>query len=535
MGAPLLANGLQSAQRKPRSRLVISADARSLTGFIARGERPNNAVREMLEALPVAVYTTDDEGRLTYFNSAAVRLSGRTPELGTDKWCVTWKIFLPDGTPLPHDQCPMAVALRGVAVPTGIECIAERPDGSRFWFTPCPAAIRDSQGRIIGGVNLLLDITDRKDAEIEVNQQFRAIVDSSDDAIISKDLNGIITSWNTSAERLFGYSAAETVGRSITLLIPPDRLDEERDILARLRRGERVSHFETLRRRKDGSLINISLTISPVKNGQGVIIGASKIARDITEQKRAEAEQLRIQSELRRANEDLEQFAFSASHDLQEPLRNVKIYTELLLRSCAGSLDDETRMFAEYVRNGAARMEALLRDLLVYTQVAALDRLAAPADANDAFRAALSNLQTAVSASGAQITCDPLPQVSVHSLYLQQLFQNLLANAIKYRSPDRPPKIHVSSERRNRACLFSVEDNGIGIEPEYRTLVFGLFKRLHTAAQYGGTGLGLAICRKIVERYDGRIWVDSVPGEGSTFRFEIPFGALPATDLSPAR
>ena len=140
----------------------MAGGAKALTAFVAGGDLKNSVFREMVEALPVAIYTTDAEGRLTYFNAAAVKLSGRVPELGTDKWCVTWKIFLPDGTLLPHDQCPMAIALKGAEVPTGIECIAERPDGSRFWFTPCPAVVRDAEGRIIGGINLLVDITDRK-------------------------------------------------------------------------------------------------------------------------------------------------------------------------------------------------------------------------------------------------------------------------------------------------------------------------------------------------------------------------------------
>jgi len=344
---------------------MSAGGAQALTAFLAASDaRQNKAFRDMVEALPLAIYATDAQGRLTYSNDAARKLSGRTPELGTDKWCVTWKIFLPDGTPLPHDQCPMALALKGIPVPNGIECVAERPDGTRSWFTPYPAVLRDSKGVIVGGVNVLVDITDRKSAEIEAKEHFRtiietttecvkivardgtllfmnprglgmvgaasaeaiagtkiydliapedrerfrefnericrgekgslefdivslqgvrlnmeshaaplqhvngstvqlaithdvserkrveraglllsAIVDSCDDAIISKDLNGIITSWNKSAERLFGYTAAEAVGMPVTMLIPSDRLEEEPDILSRLRRGERVGPF----------------------------------------------------------------------------------------------------------------------------------------------------------------------------------------------------------------------------------------------------------------------------------------------------
>ncbi len=620
------------------------------TTFVSRGDSSDTVFRGILDALPVAIYMTDAEGRLTYFNPAAVKLSGCTPELGRDKWCVTRKIFLADGTPLPHDQCPMALALKGSEVPAGLECIAERPDGTRFWFTSFPAVLRDRQSHIIGGINVLIDITDRKDAEMTSRQHadrtaplLSAIVDSSDDAIISKDLNGVVMSWNKSAERLFGYTAQEAIGCTIaSLIIPDDRQDEEPDILARLRRGERVDHFETVRHRKDGSLIDISLTISPVKNAQGVIIGASKIARDITESKRIRSaliesearfrqladtmpqmvwtagpdgrvdyynerwyeftgfsrvfseaatwesilhpddlqrvreswsaavhsgepynveyrffdrqercwrwfvaravpvrdvrgrivkwfgtctdidQQKRIEDELRRANEDLKQFAFSASHDLQEPLRSIKIYSELLSKRYAHKLDGEALKFMQFLHNGATRMEALLRDLLAYTQVSRSDAPVEAVDANEVFKAVLANLSGMIAGTGAQITTGPLPSLAVSGAHLQQVFQNLVGNAIKYRSPERRPIVQVGAERRDGYWVFSVADNGIGIDPEYKENIFGLFKRLHTSDEYSGTGIGLAICQRILDRYHGRIWVESEPGRGSIFRFTLP-------------
>jgi PAS domain S-box-containing protein len=468
-----------------------------------------------------------------------------------------------------------------------------------------------------------------------------AIVDSSDDAIISKNLSGIVTSWNKGAERLFGYTADEMIGKPITLLIPAERQDEEPAILSRLQRGERVDHFETVRRRKDGSLLDISLTISPVKNAQGIIIGASKIARDITERKRAAAsllaserrfrqladsmpqmvwtaapngvldyynerwyeftgyprgtfgdpgwdrvlhpddisicreywhssvhsgnpfkiefrfwdrrdhrwrwfmghalpvrdedgtvvkwfgsaididEQKRVEADLRRANEDLEQFAFSASHDLQEPLRGVKVYSELLTKSYGETLDGRALEFLTYLCSSASRMELLVRDLLAYTQVTRFEKPAAAADAGEALAVALANLAGTVSEAGACVTAGPMPSLRVHSAHLQQLFQNLIGNAIKYRRPDLPPAIHVSAVFENGHWIFAVSDNGIGIEAEYRERVFGLFKRLHSQDEYSGTGIGLAICKRIVDRYDGRIWVESEPGRGSTFRFAL--------------
>ena len=464
-----------------------------------------------------------------------------------------------------------------------------------------------------------------------------AIVESSDDAIISKDLNGVITSWNKSAERLFGYTADEAIGHTVAaLLIPEDRQEEEPDILARLRRGERVDHFETVRRRKDGSLIDISLTISPVKDQHGHIIGASKIARDISERKRYEqrlveqarllnvtgdaiflrdardhilewnraaeemygftgeealgrvchdllrtefpeplpailekvsrdgqwsgelshrcrngsciitlsrwvadrdeqghvtrilesnndiTERVRVQEEVRRANQDLEQFAFTASHDLQEPLRSIKIYSQLLAREFGGSLHPEAQKYMEYLRWGATRMETLVRDLLAYTRAGSFEEPAAPVDANEALQAALLALSGAVTDSHARVTSDALPSVQVHATHLQQLFQNLVGNSIKYRSPERIPEVHIAAQRQNGYWVFAVSDNGIGIDPEYKENIFGLFKRLHTSDEYSGTGIGLAICQRIVDRYHGRIWVESEPGKGSTFRFTLP-------------
>ncbi len=433
---------------------------KALRDFLASGDEAGGLIREIMQALPVAIYTTDADGRLTYFNPAAATLSGRVPEIGHDQWCVIWKTFRSDGTPVPRDQFPMAVALRGSQVPSGVECMAERPDGSRFWFTPCPVVFRDDEGRVIGGMNLLLDITGRKRAEAQAREQFQAIVettpecvkivasdgtllhmnsaglailgvssagdvigknvydvvapedrerfrefnegicqgkrgslefdivslgggrhrmethaspfrhsdgstvqlattrdvserkqaeqamlllgsivDSSEDAIISKDLNGVITSWNKSAERLFGYTAEEVIGKPITILIPHDRLDEEPKILSRMRRGERVEHFETIRKRIDGSLLDISLTISPVKDAQGNIVGISKIARNITELQRREKALRAANDALAQSNADLQQFAYSASHDLQEPLRMVATYSELLRKEFGGSLD----------------------------------------------------------------------------------------------------------------------------------------------------------------------------------------------------
>ena len=241
---------------------------------------------QILDALPVAVYATDPEGCITYYNQAAADFWGQRPALGQDFWCGSYKLYWPDGTPLPLDECPMAIALKTGRPVRGAEAIAERPDGVRVPFIPYPTPIYDASGALIGAVNMLLDISERKNGE-RAAQRLAAIVESSDDAIISKDLNGTIVSWNKGAERLFGYSAEEIIGKPVTTLMPLERQNEEPGILARIRRGERMDHYETVRQHKDGTPIDISLTVSPVRDGSGRIVGASKIARDITDQKRA--------------------------------------------------------------------------------------------------------------------------------------------------------------------------------------------------------------------------------------------------------
>ncbi|HEY8033065.1 MAG TPA: PAS domain S-box protein [Methylocella sp.] len=243
--------------------------------------------RELLEALPAAVYTIDAAGRITFFNQAAADLWGCRPQLGKSEWCGSWRLYWPDDRPMRHDECPMAVALKEGRPIRGAEAVAERPDGTRVFFLAYPIPLRDKSGAVTGAVNTLVDVTERKRFE-EFEKRLASIVESSDDAIVSKDLDGIIKTWNPGAERLFGYAAEEVIGKPITLLIPIDRHGEESDILSRIRRGERIDHYETVRRRKDGSLIEISVTVSPIENADGRIIGASKIARDITERKRAQ-------------------------------------------------------------------------------------------------------------------------------------------------------------------------------------------------------------------------------------------------------
>jgi PAS domain S-box-containing protein len=252
---------------------------------------------EILEALPVAVYITDADGRITFYNQAAADLWGHRPTLGADSWCGSWRLYWPDGRPMAHDECPMATAIKEGRPIRDVEAVLERPDGTRIPFRPYPTPLKDESGRVIGAINLLIDATGIKQAEVE-SARLAAIVVSSDDAIIAKTLEGRVTSWNAGATRIFGYEPDEMIGQSIIRIIPPELRQEEDEILAKLRRGEHIAHYETVRVAKDGRRLDISLSVSPVLDKAGRIIGASKIARDITEKKRIEAIQRVLVEEL---------------------------------------------------------------------------------------------------------------------------------------------------------------------------------------------------------------------------------------------
>ncbi|MGH6884552.1 MAG: PAS domain S-box protein, partial [Geminicoccales bacterium] len=397
--------------------------------------------REMIDALPAAVYTTDAEGRLTHFNEAAVNLSGRMPELGTDHWCVSWKLYRPDGTVLPHDECAMAIALREGRAVYGFETIAERPDGTRVWFMPYPTPLRDAEGRVVGGINMLVDITERKQAE-KATASLAAIVDSSDDAIVSKDLNGIIASWNKGAERLFGYAAQEAIGQPVTMLVPLDRQYEEADILDRLRRGERVEHFETVRVRKDGTQLDVSLTISPMRDASGRVIGASKIARDITESKK-------IETALREADRRKDEFLATLAHELRNPLAPIRNAVQIL--NAKGSLHPDLEWGRGVLGRQVKLMARLLEDLLDVSRISRnqLELRKEQVELATVVEVALETSRPVIDAENHELTVH-LPHEPIYldadPVRLAQVFANLLNNAAKY--TEERGHIRLTAERQ---------------------------------------------------------------------------------------
>jgi len=342
---------------------------------------------------------------------------------------------------------------------------------------------------------------------------------------------GRIAQVNVHAESLFGYTREELLGQPVDLLVP-HRFQTGHPQSRRIFFGEPQARAMGAGRdlfgvRKDGSEVPVEIGLNPVTTSEGTFVVASII--DITERKQIEEEMKRYAEELARSNTELEQFAYVASHDLQEPLRMVISYCGLLQRRYKGRMDKDADEFIEFAVDGANRMSALVRDLLVYGQVGANGHKQTSIDCSDALERALIGLESAIAESNARVTHGPLPTVTANPTEIEQLFQNLVGNAIKFHGDD-PPEVRVLAQQEDGAWKLSVRDNGIGIEPQYADKIFEVFQRLHRRNDYAGTGVGLAICKRIVERNGGRIWLDSEPGKGSTFYFTLPRGKLEETD-----
>ena len=353
--------------------------------------------------------------------------------------------------------------------------------------------------------------------------QLGDLLDSTTDGIVVIDRKGSISLVNSNIQPLLGYSSQELVGKSVSEILP-EILDESgAEIHQRMfsyTRGRSAgSVTETTAKRKDGVDFPAEIKLSPVgREGETHTVA---VIRDVTDRKRAEAVLAAQAVELERSNAELEQFAYVSSHDLQEPLRMVASYIQLLQRRYEGKLDSDADEFIGYAVDGTVRMQRLVNDLLELSRVGTHGQEFKPTECSKAFDDAVSNLEVAIEESRAEVSHDPLPTLVADESQLMRLMQNLIGNAIKYRG-DRDVKVHVGAERNGGDWILSVRDNGIGIDPRYFDQIFGIFKRLHGRGEFSGTGIGLAVCKKIVERHGGQIWVESEPGAYSKFSFSIP-------------
>jgi PAS domain S-box-containing protein len=350
-------------------------------------------------------------------------------------------------------------------------------------------------------------------------ERYRGLVELSPEALFV-NRNDRIVLVNPAALQLFGASSAEQLlGKSPFELFHPDYHAVMRQRTSKVLAGERTPVLEEKIIRLDGVGVDVEVVGSPVMDqGERAV---QVLLRDITERKRAQAALQQTTEDLQRSNRDLEQFAYVASHDLQEPLRAVGGYVKLLEHRFPDKLDATARGYIAGAFDGATRMERLISDLLAYSRVATRGEDFLPADLEDALGQALRNLEAGIEAAQATVTHDPLPTLPVDAGQIRQLFQNLIGNALKFNG-EQPPRIHIGAQRQEGRWVFSVRDNGIGIDPRYYEKIFQVFQRLHTRKDYPGTGIGLAICKKIVERHGGTIWVESQPDQGATFYFSIP-------------
>jgi PAS domain S-box-containing protein len=371
-------------------------------------------------------------------------------------------------------------------------------------------------------------------------ERWRPLLEATPDAMVISDERGQILLANAQTERLFGYRPAELVGQPVEVLLPAaarERHVQHRTAYCRAPRPRLIgAGMELFGRRKDGSVFPVEVSLGPLVSGAGTLVLAA--VRDISERKRLEAEvrsahadlERRVQecsAELARSNAELEQFTRVASHDLQEPLRAVASYAQLLARRYHGRLDGDADKFIERITAAVGRMQQLIRDLLAYSRVDAVSRTLQPVAVDAVLQRVLDNLQAAIAESAAVITQDTLPTVLGDESQLLQVFQNLIANALKFRSKE-PPRIDVGVRLDGAEWIFSVSDNGIGLDPQFADRIFVIFQRLHARNEYPGTGVGLAICKKCVEAHGGRIWVESQPGKGATFHFTIPVRGEPS-------
>jgi PAS domain S-box-containing protein len=407
-------------------------------------------------------------------------------------------------------------------------------DGSTYWIEAAIVPFIGKDGKPLQYVAIGTDITTRKTAEAHLAQmegKYRGLLEAAPDAMVVVNATGEIVLLNAQAEKQFGYSRDELVGQQVKNIIPDgfaerliaDGLRSREDALAQ----QIGTGTELIARRKDGSQFPIEIMLRPMESAEGILVTAA--IRDITARKTAETHLLYKVAQLNRSNEELGQFTNIASHDLQEPLRMVASYVQLLAKRYEGQLDADADEFIAIAVGGCKRMQALIRDLLAYSRVGANEQSRHETITEHALKEALENLGAAIKDAGAEVTHDALPSITTNHAQLVQVFQNLIDNAIKYRSATKP-RIHVSAATNgSNEWTFAVRDNGIGIAPQYFERIFLLFQRLHGREEFEGTGIGLAICKKIVDRQGGRIWIESQPGEGSTFYFTLPSVALAQT------
>ena len=506
--------------------ILVTAAIRDISARKASEEalrRTSSYLKNLIDYANAPIIVWKPDQRITRFNRAFERLTQRRADEVIGRQL---GVLFPD-----QDRAASLAAIELAVRGTGLESheiMILRADGDVRAVLWSSANIYDTAngGGLLAVIAQGQDITERREAErrvVQAEARYRGLLEAAPDAMVVVDGGGEIVLVNAQAEKQFGYSRDDLVGQPVTNIIPEGFA--ERIVADDLRsaadaRAQVIgTGIELVARRRNGTEFPIEIMLSPLDSAEGILVTAA--IRDISARKASE-EALRGKiEELARSNEELDQFAYIASHDLQEPLRMVSSYTQLLSRRYKGRLDSDADDFIAFAVDGAGRMQRLIEDLLAYSRVGTDGAELVGTSSEDALRRALANLRRLIEESGAVVTHDPLPDVCADETELVQVFQNLVGNALKYRGRE-VPKVHISAAIDGvDRWSFAVTDAGIGIDPEQFERIFEMSQRLHTQEEYPGTGIGLAICKRIVERHGGTISVDSQPGRGSTFHFTL--------------
>jgi PAS domain S-box-containing protein len=509
-----------------RSDTSLLTDALAKTNAeIARRAQIEESLRRERETLEVTlasigdgVIATDTTGRVTFLNTVAERLTGWPLEEAKNQPFERVFRIVNQYTGRPVENPVAKVLQSGGIVGLANHTVLITRDGQRVPIDDSGAPVRRAQGELIGIVVVFRDVTERKRAEVE-RAWLASIVGGSDDAIVSKTLNGIVTSWNSGATRVFGYEASEIIGKPITTIVPPELHSEEMEILARLRRGERVDHYETVRIEKDRRRSDVSLTVSPVKDEGGAIIGASKIARDVTERKRTE-------HLLRESDRRKDEFLATLAHELRNPLAPIRTAAELLKRT--EGLPPGARAVTAILERQTRQMTHLVDDLLDVSRITSgrirLNR--EPVELAELLKMVIETYGETSENAGHEVTFSASPEpiyVNGDRVRLTQVFSNILHNAVKYTPSGGRVDIALRAEKEE--VVISIRDNGVGIPPAMLDHIFELFAQLHRSYESAdaGLGIGLTLAKKLTELHDGRIEAQSAgPGHGSEFLVRLP-------------
>ncbi len=406
------------------------------------------------------------------------------------------------------------------------EIIARRKDGTTFPVQTSASVVTNEDGEAVGMMASFVDLSEHariRQALHETERKFRAIINNSPIGIALLDEDGELLLSNLALQDMLGYSEEKLQNLGLSDLTHPDDVEKDETLYQELHDEERTSYSIDKRFvRRDGSVMWGALTVAVIRNEENAPQNVICMVEDVTKEKRMEQERQQLLQDLKRSNEELEQFAYVASHDLQEPLRMVSSYLQLLQRRYQDELDEDADDFIVYAVDGARRMKQLINDLLKYSRITTRGNPFEPVDISGLMEEVVDDLQQQIAETDAAVTHEELPTITADKSQLRRLLQNLVSNAIKYRG-DEPPEIHIGVREQQDAWRFAVADNGVGIPEEQQDRVFVIFQRLHGHDEGGGgTGIGLALCKRIVERHGGDIWVDSEPGEGATFYFTIP-------------